>query len=705
MKRYVTRPQTLRFTNFSVAFLFWMLSLNSANAATGVTGARVNELRAANSTLVNEKISMDSKNRVVRGVTPIEITINPGGATNINLTGATVTATIDDPEGIFTERGVCWSTTPGVSITDHKTVEGLLANGSFTVNLTGLDRSKTIYYRAYYIDEDGISLSDELSFSNVPVFSGTGNWNDVARWNVGEIPGNAQGDSVIINGFCTVDNLTINPGAVVTVNAGKALMVTNTIINNAGASGLIIKSDATNYNGTLTFKSGTPLATVEMYSKAKWDLYQADGSKYSWQFFGVPVKTFTMTSAFTNCFIRKYDETATVDAGLWINQNSLTPLLSGNGYEIVQEGPVTYKFIGELTNDDFSHSLNYIAGTSYPGQHLFANPYTAAINISSIVYDVNTENAVYLYNTGTYNQWVDNGNNTNPGTTSAPGQYTVSTPATAGILGVPAQIPSMQGFLVKTQSDTPGAITIPYSTGVGINNEPQRAQGLTGITANEKIATRIDLKGSHAADCVWIFSDPTCSAGFNNGWDGYKMMGATSNPQIYAMEATGDYQIDAVANINETFLGFNAGTETDYKLSFTHQNTDKLYQGIYLVDLLENKTTDITTSGSEYGFTAVSTPTPVKRFKLVAVSAVKTEIPAVSSQLKIFNSNGTLFVQNNSDQNGSLTLFNMNGVAVKKTDYKANEITTISTTNLLPGAYIAKAFTNQEMVTERIIIR
>jgi len=42
---------------------------------------------------------------------------------------------------------------------------------------------------------------------------------------------------------------------------------------------------------------------------------------------------------------------------------------------------------------------------------------------------------------------------------------------------------------------------------------------------------------------------------------------------------------------------------------------------------------------------------------------------------------------------------------VKKTDYKANEITTISTTNLVSGAYIAKAFTNQEMVTERIIIR
>jgi len=705
MKRYVTRPQALRFTNFSVAFLFWMLSLNGANAAVSFSGGMVNELRTAHSNLVKGVNSFDSKSRIIGGVTPIEISLNPAGATNIKLTGATIEATIDDPKGIITERGVCWSTTPGVSITDHKTIEGLTANGTFTVNLTGLDRSKTIYYRGYYIDEDGTTLSDELSFTNVPVFTGVGNWNDAARWSVQEIPVNVQGDSVIIDGFCTTANLTISSGAIVTINAGKALFVTNAIINNAGATGLIIKSDATNSNGTLTFKTGTPLATVEMYSKAKWDLYQADGSKYSWQFFGVPVKSFSMTNDFSNCFIRKYDETATVEAELWTNQSSITPLISGTGYEIVQQGPVTYRFVGELTNDNFSHSLNYIAGTSYPGQHIFGNPYTAAINIASIVYDLNTENAVYLYNTGTYNQWVDNGNNPNAGTISAPGQYTVSTPSTAGILGVPSQISSMQGFLVRTQSDTPGAITIPYSTGVAVNSEPQRIQGETSINANEKVATRIDLSGSHAADCVWIFSDPTCTTAFDNGWDGSKMTGAAQNPQIYATETTGDFQIDAVADINGTYLSFNAGTETNYKLTFIHQNTEKLYQGIYLVDLLNNVTTDVTSSGSEYSFTTVSSPTPVKRFKLVSVPAVKTGTSLINAQVKIFNSNGILFVQNSSDQTGSLTLYNMNGVAVKKTDYKANEITTISTTNLVSGAYIAKAFTNQEMVTERIIIR
>jgi hypothetical protein len=47
----------------------------------------------------------------------------------------------------------------------------------------------------------------------------------------------------------------------------------------------------------------------------------------------------------------------------------------------------------------------------------------------------------------------------------------------------------------------------------------------------------------------------------------------------------------------------------------------------------------------------------------------------------------------------------MNGVAVKKIEFKANIITTFSTSNLIPGVYVANAITNLEKVTERIIIR
>jgi len=694
MKRFVTRTRSTNIIKYSLAILFSILSVfgTIANASVCVLSPKRDSFAtsASKNILANDK----DLNGIILGI---------GGVTNLKLTSATIEATITNPSGAVTERGVVWGTTSGVAMTSHKISEGGKTSGTFNVNLLGLDRSKTIYFKAYFIDGSGTHLSDESSFSNVPVFTRTGNWNDQARWNVQEIPANTAGDSTVIEGTCTVGDLTINSGAKLTIKTSGVLNVTGTLINYAGASGLLIQSDATHANGTLTYQKGTPSATVEMYSKASWDLNQTDGSKYSWQYFGIPVKTFAPEPTFANSFIMCYNDSASVDADLWKNQS--LPLLSGVGYELVQQGDTTYKFTGELTNADFKAKLSYINGTSYPGQHILSNPFTAAIDITAIQFGGNTEQSVYLYNTGTYNQWFDNRNDTINGNDSIPGEYTVSTHLTAGKLGVPSQIPSMQGFLVKTSINAADSITFPYIGGVIPNTYQQRAPGKTKNIISETVGTRIDLSGSHRADCMWLFSDSTCSTNFDNGWDGYKMKKSNGTPQLYAMETSGDYQIDALSDINGTTLGFVSGKETDYKLTFIHLNTEKRYTGIYLVDLLKNVTTDMTSSGSVYAFTSEPNQVVTNRFKIVTSPQVNTQIPQITSLLKVFNSNGTLFVQNRSNQDGNLILYTMNGVAVQQMKFKANTITTFSTLNLVPGAYVANAITNLEKVTERIIIR
>jgi len=641
-------------------------------------------------------------------------------ATNVKLTTAIMGATIIPAGASVTERGIVWSYSPGVADTDHKITDPFVTGGTFTVNVTGLTKSTTIYFRGYYVEGGSTILSAELNFTNVPKFSGSGNWEDPTKWSVGEVPGVAPGDSPVIDGICTIatnslngnwvcNDLTINAGAKLTINPAQALNVSGVLTNNNAEAGLVIKSDGISANGTLTFNndpSHPVLATVEMYSKASWDLYQAGGSKYSWQFFGIPVKTLSLSNGtFVNCLVRKYNESSLDDIGLWTAQSTAASLTSGTGYEIVQQNPKTYVFTGELNNDNFTQSLNYIPGAKFPGQHIFSNPYTAAIDITKIAFDANTENSIYLYNTGTYNEWFDNSGSVSDGTTTAPGQYVVSTPGTAGVLSVPAEIPSMQGFLIKNLLTTSGSITIPYIGSTMNNVELQRAPGLNKVGNANKTATRISLSGTHSADCMWIFTDQACSGDFDNGWDGYKIQGAAQTPQLYAMEAGGDFQIDAVADINGTSLAFSAGADTDYKLTFTHQNTATRYSALYLVDLSENKTTDITANGSEYIFTAQSTATPVKRFKIITAPEVTTNNPTESSLLRIFNSNGTLVVHNSSNQSGDLILYSLNGVAIEKMAYKANGLTTFSTSSLRPGAYIAKAGSNRERVTERIIIR
>ena len=84
--------------------------------------------------------------------------------------------------------------------------------------------------------------------------------------------------------------------------------------------------------------------------------------------------------------------------------------------------------------------------------------------------------------------------------------------------------------------------------------------------------------------------------------------------QIYAVEEDGNYQINAVNDFNNTSIAFQAGQDTEYKMTFTNENIDKKYAKLYLYDTEANKVVDITENGSVYEFTAQSTPKPVLRF-------------------------------------------------------------------------------------------
>ncbi len=645
------------------------------------------------------------------------ISISNLSATNIKLSTVTLGATVSPANEQVIDRGIYWFTSPNVTTSHNKISAGGTSGGAFTVNMSGLTRSATYYFRGYVVKLNNETvLSEEASFSNVPIFTGTGYWDDYRRWNVQEVPGLREWsgflDSPIINGICNFSNssspywgsvnLTINSGAKLIIKPNCILTVDGLITNNAGADGLVIQSDPSLPNASLYFASGAPSATVEMDSKAYWDLTKPMGSKYSWQFFGIPVKTLSYSSAFSNCYVRKYYEAIKETENIWVMQYPDSVLTSGTGYEIVQQTPKKYQFKGELTNEDFARTLAHTSTGVFPGQHIFANPYTVGISIADIQFGANTEQAVYLFNTGTYNQWLNEEGVNYGNTSTAAGQYTVSTPGTIGELGVPMQIPSMQGFLVKTQNGLPGSINVSYANS-SENFESQRARGNKAAdSSSEKVVTRIDLKGSHYADCVWLFTDSGCTRKFDNGWDGYKMKGAPSNLQLYATEADGDYQIDAVKDINETKLSFQAGQDTVFKLIFTHKNLETRYAGIYLIDLVTNQMVDVSASGSEYHFKAYNTPEPTVRFKIVTKpTAIST---ATTKALKVFSTKEVLVIDNQSSLTGNFELYSASGSLVKMGVFTTNGITTISTKGLPTGAYIVKATTSGEKVTERVII-
>ena len=655
-----------------------------------------------------------------------QITLNDA---YFKLVTADIGATIAPKRGTISERGILYSTKQNFIDTDPEAVQlmtdNLNSDGYFHLEdylydqtYTYLQRGKTIYYKAYVKNQYGTIYTDEKSFNNSPIFSGTGNWEDGTNWNVHEVPGSTGtvdhasiDDKTTINGTCTltasnsVTNLTISSGSLA-INPAKSMNVVGILINSVGISGLIIKSAQDSPNGTLTFASGTPQASVEMYSQAT----KLNGQNH-WQYFGIPVQSQTVGTTFNvgggDERVRRYNEAnhdaSGHDYGLWYPYPSLTmgtdeTLSPVTGYEVVQSTAKTYTFQGTLNHTDISQPLAYTNNADYQGSNILANPFTASIDIRLLSFTGDVENAFYIYNTGSREEWISYGGKNTPGSNA--GTYSVSTGGFAGIFGVPAEIPSMQGFLVNANS-AGATLEIPYSSIITTGaSKPQRSQS---SVSSEIPATRIDVLGTNYSDRMWIFTDPSFSRNFDNGFDGRKVLASTT--QLFSVEADANYQIDAINDLNQTYLGFQPGVDTDFTMNFTHQNLDSKYQGIYLLDLVANKTIDITASGSEYKFTSTPSTTAVKRFEIITTPKTITgsDIVNDNSKLKVFSSQRSVFIQNFTGKVGNIVLYNLTGVAVRNVPFNSNGITTIS--DLAAGVYIARASCDNEEVNVQLLIR
>ena len=545
------------------------------------------------------------------------------------------------------------------------------------------------------------------------------NWGTISNWITNAVP--LPGDDIVfanpvsndlqLDMNRTIGNLTNTSSKRLLIPAGKCLTVTGTITTNNNPNLIYIQSASSGPGGSLIFHNpvGSPVqATVEMYSLASWNLTNGINGKYKWQFFGIPVRSIaTASPTFDGAYVRELHENDT--PAHWFQLNNSSGLTSFHGYEITQQTGKTYIFQGALENSDYTATEPYTSVASYPGQTLIGNSYTAAIDITKIVFGSQMLSTVYLYNTGTENAWTANGKNPVDSAITLTGQYTSIPFALAGIGTLPGQIPSMQAFLVRSKMSSGNAtVSIPYSSASTVvpNTIPQRAKSVINTIDSVTVWTQIDVQGSHFSDRMWIFTITGCTAGYDNGYDGEKFIGSNVAPQIYAIEEDGIYQVNSVDNMNNTYLGFQPGEDSIYTLTFTHQNLESHYSNVYLVDSVTQKTTDITATGATYTFTALPSDTIIKRFKIVTNVSQITNLYPVSSDntsLKVFSSQQTIFVDNKSDVSGTLQLYDVAGRMIQKFQFAANGVTTLRT--LLPqGSYVSVAVAEKDKLTTRLII-
>jgi len=547
---------------------------------------------------------------------------------------------------------------------------------------------KTSNWSAQYVPLDGAAVSFATTANN----------------------GTAAVNNLILDIDRTVSSLTNLSAKRLTIPPGRSLTVNTTITNNHPDQ-IYIQSNPFLPNGTLIFHNtvDAPVqATVEMFSLASWNLSNPAGSKYKWQYFGIPVRSLsTTTPLFDGVYVRRMNENDS--PAHWQALTNASAMTSFTGYEISQEEAKTYVFKGMLENSDYNLVQPYTSGVTFPGQNLIANPYTAAIDIAKIVFGSQMQETIYLYNTGSRNEWINVGQGIPlDSTNNLTGQYTSVPLAHVGEAGLPQQIPSMQAFIVRAKMSSANAtISIPYSTASTMvkNTDRQRV----AVNSGDAISTwtRIDVKSSRFSDRMWIFTDANCTHDFDNGYDGEKFPGIEGTPQLYAMEDDGNYQVNTVNDINNSWLGFRAGADSIYTLTFRHQNTGSQYSNIYLIDMVNRKMTDITAGSASYTFPAKPNSPVSKRFKIIT-NYQEPEKSAASdpdnSKIMIFGSQQTLFIDNITAHDGNLLLYDLSGQFLSKFPFKANTVTIIDS-GLSSGSYLSKAVTPYEKISRQFIMK
>lgn len=380
------------------------------------------------------------------------------------------------------------------------------------------------------------------------------------------------------------------------IGTDGVLNVANNALNEqSNASHLVLKASSS-AQGTMLFhnsNTAAPFATVEMYVPRT--LPAAD---FRWQYRGVPVVHGGLDfDGSVWAFQWSEPAGATEDAETWYEIDPASMGMSNwYGYCIAKVGGSDICSVeGQLINGNKQYLLDY-SEESHPnrGYNLITNSYSAPLKVNALETAdfVNADATIFLYNTGTYNEWKNSGKDNGLTQGTAPGQFTALTVHTSNY-----SIPAGESFFVVANAPD-GYVSLSYdkvaASASGAFKAPREIEHFNTLG--------IIVEGKASADRLVLLESENCSSEFDNGYDGRKLFGAKGTPQLYA---TNDFGRTSL-NVDRTFMGQHIGFRArsngeKYTVSF---QTDELegYSKLYLYDSQTGAYVDIL-AGETYTFT------------------------------------------------------------------------------------------------------
>ena len=565
-------------------------------------------------------------------------TITTTAATAITAFTASTGGNLTNTGGnTITARGIVYGTTSNPTLANSVVADGITTTGIFGTALSGLTAATTYHARAFATNSAGTVFGNDITFTTVAISYWTGTvssiWANPANWSTGITP-TSQTDVVIasvtnqpvIAADITINSLTINTGASLTVPSGIDLTVANAITTvgsgimtvNSGANLLQTNPLAINSGNINVKRDSAPIVRLD---HTLWSS-PVTGSQTLLQF-----SPNTLVNRFYNYSTANNGYSAVTNPSTTVFQKGLGVAIRASNTQPTPVAPAPLlgtswagTFTGVPTNGSFDVAVGLKPGTNY-GYNLLGNPYPSAIDGATfLTNNPRLDGTLYFYcHTLTMDALGAFPSGTNYAT------WTSGTGGTAASIGnghSPAYAPDGtiqvgQGFIVKATSAGP----VNFINGLRTGNNTSPFLRSASIERNRMW---LNLKTDTGTDLNQILVGyiEGATQDFDTNFDGLAF--GTTGSSLSSKIGTADYAVQGrslpfVSN-DLVSLGFKAAAIGNYIISLTE--TDGLFAGSQDIFLRDNLMgTDHNIKVSPYTF-ASDAGTFDSRFELVYTQAL-----------------------------------------------------------------------------------
>lgn len=573
-----------------------------------------------------------------------------------------------------TNAGSTWS---DVGSTVNTTATALTAQ-NFAINQTGNVRFKIIQLSGNRINIDDFKITDY----STPVFTGTGNWTETARWSNGTVPIATENviieGNAIVNDVVSCNTLIIASSGTVTVGSGQGLSVNGNFLIESDASG-----------------TGSFIGAVDDYDIAGTQTVQhyISGAPSAWHLLSSPVAAQDISGDFTPT--GDYPDASGYDTyawdeptETWLNQkdetNNILTFVPGKGYLVAYEATnPTKTFTGELNEGIYLTPVTVSGTGEYSYSTLVGNPYPSSIDWK-IVAGFDKSDLEGFGAEGGVSHYIWNQAFSNYGV------YSDANVLDGGTNGATRYIAPMQGFFVVAAQ----------AGDFGIDNDARVHSTQAWLKSGDENSFRLSVgaPATFGADELLLEFGHESSLSGAEKWNSF----VPTAPGIYTPKDGTNYSISFLTSVSDNPLvpvAFKAGVDGSYNLSADYNTAE--FSAVTLSDIKTGTTQNLKLN-PVYTFNA-STGDDVNRFTL-HFSPVGIDNPTTGEAVQVYVHSGLVYL-NGAPVGAEVRLADITGRVVKQVRTGGDSLTTLNVSNLPHGIYVVTIISGKELLSRKIILQ